>query len=197
MSNVFFSEIDSYFLRKIPQSISVKNADNEIVPVPCQYHMVEGQGSPDFKDTLITFFSYDMLLDRKRLQSDLDIIVGQTQNTVSTKKVPLPYRLFYQFDIWSEWNEDIVDILPQFQRLFPPLTSIFVPDSKGVEHELFMELTFFRNADGRLWDDAQKRSQERLFRKILRYAVHTELDASQVATYQKAQEIHIPDPSTI
>lgn len=187
---VFISELDSYFLDKLP-TLMVPNVDGDMVPVNASYHIPEGEDVPSFKGSLITFYQYDMMLDGPRLESAVEIRKNLINGNVETKAKPLPYRLYYQFDIWSEWAEDMSILLPAFQRLLPARGGIIVPGSDGDDHDLFIELVDFKNADGRLWDDAQKRAEERFFRKILRYCIHTELDANQAKTYKQVADVVI------
>lgn len=189
---VFVQDLDRYFLTTIQQNIKVTDENGNLVPIKCLYHMAEGEGEEEFNEARITFFLYDILLDPERNQSDHNIIISEDENTVTVKPFPIPYRLYYQFDIWSPWAEDIAFILPQFQKLFPPRCSILVPNENGEIYELYMELTYFKNADARLWDTGEKMSNDRrFFRKILRYMVVTELDISDPITYSKVKYINV------
>lgn len=188
--SVFISELDSFFLDKLPL-LKVLDADGLEVSVPCSYHIPEGEDVPSFKGSLVSFFQYDMRLDGQRLESEVLLRRDLGGGNIETKGKPLPYRLYYQFDLWCEYAEDMAILLPSFQRMFPPRGSILVPGLDGNTYDIFMELVEFRNGDGRLWDDAQQRASQRFFRKILRYCIHTELDAEQAKTYKQVEDVVI------
>ena len=193
MANVFVDELNGYFLGRLKDSIYVFDADGVQVPVPVSYHVPEGEGTEDFKDTRITFFFYAMMLDTSRQVQYEPIIVSKdpVTNVVITKEQPIPYKLYYQFDIWSEWNEDIMIILPQFQKLLPPRGDIAVPCADGDIHHLFMELEDMKQVDSRLWEDASKHTDQRFFRSRFRYCVYTELDLDAVKEFKMVRSVEV------
>jgi hypothetical protein len=206
VASVFIEDIDRFLIQNInlqgyvpsePTDTEYPNWKLDTVPVT--YHIPEGGIAPEFEHNLVTFYLYDMQLDTDRTQSDIDLIVSQdeTANTITTKKVPVPYMLFYQIDLWSLKQSNLVKMISKFQSDYAPRTSILVPDEDGEVHDLFMEMRSSRNADGALWDNGSKQTNERFFRRIFRYCVYAELDSSPYQTNQRVKEVVISDPNTI
>jgi len=204
MDSVFIEDIDKFFLETINVQglVPSKPTDPEypswkMEKVPVIYHLPESGIAPDFDQNIVTLFLYDMQLDTERLQSDIDLVIDrdETEFTITTKKVPIPYKLFYQFDLWSLKQSSLVRMVQDFQMQFQPRTSILVPDHKDDLHDLFMELCSSRNADATLWANAAHKTDKRFFRRIFRYCVHAELDSSKVQVHQMVKEVNINDPN--
>lgn len=194
MGTVFIEDIDKYLLKSININGYVPGTPNwTLEKVPVTYHFPEPGIIPDFEHNLVSIFTYDLLPDYERRQSDLDIVVGQdeTNNTVTVKKVPEPYKIFYQIDLWSMKSTSMVRMKTDFLKQFKPMQSILVPASDGDIHDLFMEMKSTKQADGKLWDSGTKQTEERFFRTIFRYCVHAELDDEQVQVYQRVKDVSI------
>lgn len=205
MDSVFIEDIDLYFTKNIKlQAYTPSDSNDPEYPswkldtVPVTYHQPEGGVAPDFEANIATFFLYDMALDTTRTQSDIDILVSrnQLQNTIATKKVPIPFKLFYQIDLWSLKQSNMVQMITQFHKNFPPRGSILVPDKNGREHDLYMEMTHSKNADGALWGTGSKQTNERIFRRIFRFCIHAELDNSEIKNNQMVKEVIVIDNFT-
>lgn len=192
MAGVFIPEITSYLLDTINLTVTDRNGNPYRVPVT--YHQPEGEFIPEFQDSLVTFFLYDLRLDTERLQSDFDLVVAEDDvaNTVTVKEIPLPYRLYYQIDLWSEWNEDMEAMIPQLLLQFPPRTNLSIPSEDG-PYDYFMELVQYKNADGELRPQANKDTSSRIFRTLFRYCIYAELDSGKVRTYNRVLSV---EPNT-
>lgn len=203
-NTVFISDIDKYFKNNIIVRGYVPSKDPtdpswKLEKVPVSYHLPEGGNIPNFEHNLVTFFLYDMQLDRQRCHSDLSIVtsVNEAEGTVIIEKLPIPYVLYYQIDLWSLKQTSLVQMVQEFQRQFPPRTSIFVEDADGDEHDLFLELGYTKNADGYLWSSGTKQSDERFFRRIFRYKVYAELETMSPQVKKMAKELRIDDPKQL
>lgn len=196
MGKVFIEDIDRYFL----DTIDIKGyvpADPAWVleKVPVTMHFPEPGIIPDFQHNLVSLFMYDMLPDYERMQSDIDIIVSQDKDTTTVQKPPVPYKLFYQIDLWSMKQTSVIQMMTALQKQFKPMQSILVPAADGEIHDLFMELKSYKTADGKLWDTGAKQTEERFFRRIFRFCVYAELDDEQYQVFQKVKQVNIASNS--
>jgi hypothetical protein len=179
-------DYDGYFITEL-KKITVEGQ-----PVHVTYYMPEHEGNQDvhLQRPAILFYSYDQMHDKRREQSSTDIVVSDTPSDVSTNKVPTPMKFFYQFVILTDYKAHENEILKQFNTLFPTRGFITLADPDGgeVSYDFFQKQ--FLNGDSYQEVPNGGTTKERIFRKIYRYHLYSEIEESQAKTYKKVQSVN-------
>ncbi len=192
MSSVFIDQLDEALMTLLTGKIFVENDKGEKVPVPVTFHLPEGEGMPDMAgQSMVSLFQYDLLPDKGRLESDYTIDIGDLQGDAELTKPAMPFKVFYQIDLWSDWQGDVITMTHQLQALIPAFGTLIVPDSNGDDYGAFVELKHFKNGDTKLWDTGSKYSDQRFFRRIFRYCVNARLDTASIQRYKRVREVAI------
>lgn len=185
-------DYDSYFIE------TLKKIKIDGQPIHVTYYMPEHEGfkDVDLQRPAIAFFMYDQIHDITREQSNLSHVVSDTPSDVTTRRVPTPMKFFYQFVVLTDYKEHENIILRQFNMLFPTRGFITLTDPKGgeVSYDFFQKQ--FISADTYQEVPNGGTTTERVFRKIYRYHLLTEMDEFQAHTYKKVQGI-IPSAKEI
>lgn len=177
-------DYDSYLLSKLNE-ITVDGQ-----PIHASYYMPEHEG---FKDVdllrpAILFYMYDQIHDITREQSHTLQVISETSTDVTTRQVPTPMKFFYQFVILTDYKEHENEILRQFTKLFPMRGFITLTDPQGgeVSYDFFQKQ--FYSADTYQEVPNGGSTKQRVFRKIYRYHLYSEMAEYEGQSYKKVQE---------
>lgn len=179
-------DYDIYFINEL-KKITIDGQ-----PIHVTYYMPEHEGfkDVDLQRPAIAFFMYDQVHDITREQSTLSHVVSDTSSDITTKRVPTPMKFFYQFVVLTDYKEHENLILRQFNMMFPTRGYITLPDPTGGEASYDFLQKQFMSADTYQEVPNGGTSSSRVFRKIYRYHLFTEIDESQEKTYKKVQAIN-------
>lgn len=160
-------------------------------PIHVSYYMPEHEEAKDVdvQRPAVLFFMYDQEHDIKREQSHLTQVVSSTSTDITTRRVPTPMKFFYQFVILTEYKAHENEILRQFNMLFPTRGYITLksPSGEEVSYDFFQKQ--FISADTYMEVPNGGTTKQRIFRKIYRYHLYSEIDEYQSYTYKKAHGV--------
>lgn len=160
-------------------------------PIHVSYYMPEHEEAKDVdvQRPAVLFFMYDQEPDIKREQSNLTQVVSSTSTDITTRRVPTPMKFFYQFVILTEYKAHENEIIRQFNMLFPTRGYITLksPSGEEVSYDFFQKQ--FIGADTYMEVPNGGTAKQRIFRKIYRYHLYSEIDEYQAYTYKKVQGV--------
>lgn len=190
--NYWIPSLEDYDLHLLETLKQIKvdlNGDGNLQPIHVTYFSPEPEGEED-KDFLrpaIVLFMYDEVHDITREHSIMSNVVADTPTDVTLKRVPTPTKFFYQMTILTDYQQHMNEIIRQLNLLFPKRGYITLKAPNGGESSY----DFFQRgvSDGysAQYIEFGANEQRRIFRKIYKYVLHTEIDEYQSRTYKKVQ----------
>jgi hypothetical protein len=170
-------------------SVDIDGTGN-MQPVHVTYFTPEPEGSLD-RDSLrpaIVLFMYDEVPDIKREQSYTTTVVSDTPTDISLKTIPTPTKFFYQFTILTDYQQHMNEIIRQINQIFPKrgYISLTSPDGEVYDYDFFQRA--MNNGYTNQFLEYGANEQERIFRRIYKYILYTEIDESSATkSYKKVQ----------
>lgn len=192
---VWISEINNFLVTRLRETITVTNEYSEPSPVFVSYSEPEGEDEGDINVVLprITVRVSDIRLDKQRntLTQGLEKRYTETNDMITLQPYPIPHWLFYEINVYTEFQFDIVSIMTQIQSLFPPRGAIHVPDGKtGELVPLYMEqVEFVVPMRKELRKTQTEERRERFFKSCALYKITAELDINLLKDYYKVKEV--------
>ena len=160
-------------------------------PIDASYYMPEHHGDLDLhlKRPAVIFFLYDQVHDITREQSMLHQTVSTTSANITTTLIPTPVKYFYQFVILTDFKTHENQILRQFNALFPirGYLTLRAPSGETASYDFFQK--GFQGADAYLEVPNGGTTKARIFRKIYKYHLFTEIDDKNASTYKQVQAV--------
>ena len=183
-------DYDSHLLDKLRQiKVDIKG-DGKLEPIHVSYFTPEPENSTDrdLSRPAIVLYMYDETSDITREQSIMSHTVTDTLTDTTRKRVPTPIKFFYQFTILTDYQQHMNEIIRQFNMLFPKRGYITLVDPGGedVSYDFFWRSTSNGYTNQFLEYGANK--PDRIFRKVYKYVLLTEIDEYQEHTYKKVLE---------
>lgn len=187
---IWIPEFDKYFVDTL-STITVPDINGDPVPITAQYHMPGKEGTED-ADAIrpgVAFSNYDAVHDVSRESSFAQTRLNSTPTEISVKDGPIPWNLYYEFRIVSDYREHNVLMETAFLKLFKPRGYISVTDPSDNSVEGFdFFLIQVLPGDGYLQTTDNGTTEKRIFRKIYRYKLMTEMDFATAVAYKKVLE---------
>jgi hypothetical protein len=184
------TEFDDYFLERLA-TITLPDEAGVQRPITASYHMPgrEKDKDVDQKRPAIVFSQYDMVHDLARESSATKLKVDPTETDIGLKDAPIPWRLYYEFRILSDFREHGVLMEMQFLKMFPPRGCIQVLDPADGRTDAY-DFFFVQSlpGDSYLQTNNGGETTKRIFRKVFRYMVRTEADYATVVNYKRVLE---------
>lgn len=169
-STVWNEHICSGFLSFIKSQVRVRGRDG-MIPVE---NVVVRRPEVAFQSDLlpaVTVYNYDMKRAVVNQMGSLPTYENYNaeNGTVEYTEQPLKFWLYYQIDLWAEFQEDIDNMLMSFMRAMPEHGSLEVVTEDGEQTTVSCTLVGMTNLDGTDTD-------RRLFRRALSYRVSARID---------------------
>lgn len=187
-----FADYDKALIERL-KLIKVQDPETgALKPINALYYMPEPEGNldVDIQRPAIVFYLYDMAPDVQREHSIMSYVVSQDSFDITTKQVPSPIKFFYQFTILTDYKEHESSIIQQFNKLFPMRGHLTITEPTGEKTSYDFFQKQFMSMDSHLQVPNGGTTNKRIFRKIYRYHLYTEIDEFTEFTYKKVQGVH-------
>lgn len=185
-------DFDSVIINKLKTIKVDVNGDGILQPIHVTYFTPEAEGAEDRNNLrpAIVVFLYDQVHDVRREQSRLDNRFDDTPTDITLRRVPTPMKFFYQFTIITDYQEHMNHIIRQLNMLFPTrgFLTLLAPSGAKVDYDFFLRSV--DNGYTQQFLQYGANEQERMFRKIYRYHLFTEVDEYQAYTYKKVLKVN-------
>lgn len=181
--SVWYEEVDTSLVSLLG-SITVKDANNKPVPVKVVMKSPDSD-IKEFPTISITHYDekYDVMRDGRE-----DFVISKDINTgLATKEHPAqPYNLYYQIELWAEYNLDINDMTRQLLALIGEHYSLAVVDTEGNNRTSAMDKVDYKPLD---YNDEELKKY--LYRRAYSYRIQVELDERPSYTEQIAKSVQV------
>ena len=179
-----FEDYEKAIMEKLKQ-IRIPDENGNLVPITVSYYMPEPENDSDlnYKRPAIVFFLYNMTPDTTKFSTVTQQVVSNTTSTVTLEDVPTPTKLFYQFNIITEYKIHENLIIQQFNQIFKHRGYIAVdsPEGEQLAYDFFQRS--FENGDTNQAVPQGGTVFERIFRKIYKYVLHGEIGMNDMSEY--------------
>ena len=116
---VWIEEINNFLVNRLRETILIKDEYGAPSPIFVSYSEPEGEDEGDINKVLprITVRVSDVRLDKQRstLTQGLEKRYAETQDTVTLQSYPIPHWLFYEINLYAEFQRDMVSLITQVQ----------------------------------------------------------------------------------
>jgi len=183
-------------IRGLLQNNMYVTRPNGTLNATVEYGRSEGEGSASIQDKLpiVNYRIYDIILDLERIGQKqwLHEKIEETEDEITVRRYPVPYWIFWEFNITTEYQEDLMELTTQLMKTIPFRGSIYMLDDNQEEFSLFVEKVASEEAE-RVHAEKTKRDESKIrrFRSIFRYRLTAELESDEVKTFYKVKDIEI------
>ena len=193
--NDWIPTLDDFFTAIITRlsTIKVDVAGNGVLqPIHVTHFTPEAEEAED-RNTLrpaIVVYLYDQVHDARRETSLLANRFDINPTDISLKRVPTPMKFFYQFTILTDYQQHMNEITRQLNMLFPTrgYITLTAPSGEKVSYDFFQRSV--DNGYTHQFLQYGANEQERIFKKIFRYHLFTEIEEYEANTYKKVLSVH-------
>jgi hypothetical protein len=191
---IWIPEFEAYLQNRL-STITLPDENGAQVPISASYRMSgtkTGSADADSKRPGIIYHNYDGLHDVSRETSAVMLKASWTATDVDIKDAPIPWNLYYEFNLLADFRIDLIPMEVQFLKLFPPRGAIQVidPEDNSLNAYDFF-LVQVLPGDSYLALNNGGAVQKRIFRKTYRYVIRTETDFATAQTFKRVLDIQI------
>ena len=189
-------EINRELVKRIGQYL---NKDRDLnTPIEVRYTTPDNSNNrpshPDGNPVVLVKL-YNLSEDSSRVTSRTwtgTEIVGEDDDTIELRKMPIPYWLYYEFSLIAQSNKDMIDITSRIMSLFPSRCTLPVEDEEGNEQLHYMEMSKFNDPSQRdRFRTQTEERQRRTLRSTLRYKISAKLPRVETEEYFKVKKVEI------
>lgn len=191
---VWLEEITRHLILTLRDKLTIIDENKNEQPVKVIYSQpeVEGENFVDEDLPIVAVRMYDLLEDTMRADSltyNGRVKADETDTTIDLEKYPIPYSIYFEVLIVTEYQQDLTKILRQVQQIFPPRGAVEVEGSETDESKYCpFEMNDFVNPTQRSREKTSTESRKkRRKRTILRYKFNADLPQTTTETYYKVQ----------
>lgn len=191
-ASVWNEEVNLGLINEILKVVKVRDKEHKLQPLERRGVIVR-KPDTDFSSEVypcVSIYLMSIKQDNSRLLNNFDKVLVELdkENKTATYKDPLiPFKLLYQLDFWSKYQQDMDDMLKTWLREHPKNFNLEVLDEDGVVQSCNVI------TEGNIIRSDLISGGKRLFHSAINYTIWVELETNNLYNESIVVDTNVKD----